>query len=161
MKRLAPVLLGLSLFCAPVAAQADDRLAEQGLWGAAEVSRRVVDVAMEFIGVRYRFGGNHAESGVDCSGLVRLIWSKLGLAMQPRTAREMAQLGTAIDTVSLRAGDLVFFNTLGRAFSHVGVYIGDGKFVHASSGRGRVMVSSLSERYFVERFQGARRVVEE
>jgi cell wall-associated NlpC family hydrolase len=116
------------------------------------------DMADGLLGIRYRFGGN-TEDGLDCSGLVRLVWQRLGLGHLPRTAASMAAAGLPIAKSELAPGDLVFFNTLGRSFSHVGVYLGEGRFLHASSSKRQVMLNSLNERYFVERFDGARRVV--
>lgn len=115
-------------------------------------------MANDLLGIRYRFGGN-TEEGLDCSGLVRLVWQRLGLGHLPRTAASMAAAGLPIARNELAPGDLVFFNTLGRSFSHVGVYLGEGRFLHASSSKRQVMLNSLDERYFVERFDGARRVV--
>ena len=119
-------------------------------------------IADQLMGIRYQFGGN-TESGVDCSGLVRLVWQKLGLGLAtlPRTAASMATLGLPVSLSDIKPGDLVFFNTLGRNFSHVGVYLGEGRFLHASSGQRRVTLSSLSERYFRERFEGARRLLKQ
>lgn len=115
-------------------------------------------LANDLLGIRYRFGGN-TEDGLDCSGLVRLVWQRLGLGTLPRTAANMAAAGLPIAKSDLAPGDLVFFNTLGRSFSHVGVYLGDGRFLHASSSLKRVTLNSLNERYYTERFDGARRVV--
>ena len=117
-------------------------------------------VADQLLGIRYRFGGN-TESGVDCSGLIRLVWERLGLGLStlPRTAANMATLGLPVSLSDIKPGDLVFFNTLGHNFSHVGVYLGEGRFLHASSGQRRVTLSSLSERYFRDRFEGARRLL--
>ena len=114
------------------------------------------------MGISYQFGGN-TETGVDCSGLVRLVWQKLGLGLAslPRTAASMATLRLPVSLSDIKPGDLVFFNTLGRNFSHVGVYLGEGRFLHASSGQRRVTLSSLSERYFRERFEGARRLLKQ
>lgn len=116
------------------------------------------NLANDLLGIQYRFGGN-TEDGLDCSGLVRLVWQRLGLGTLPRTAANMAAAGLPIAKSDLAPGDLVFFNTLGRSFSHVGVYLGDGRFLHASSSLRRVTLNSLSERYYTERFDGARRVV--
>jgi cell wall-associated NlpC family hydrolase len=77
----------------------------------------------------------------------------------PRTAAEMAQVARPIDRSQLQAGDLVFFNTLGRSYSHVGIYLGDGQFIHAPSSKGRVRLESMSNSYFASRFEGARSVM--
>ena len=128
------------------------------------------DISDALKGTRYRYGGNTVATGLDCSGLVRLIWKELtpvvtlsSLALSPlnlpRSAAQMAQVGTAIEIEDLQAGDLVFFNTRGFQFSHVGIYLGMGKFVHASTMLRRVTENDLSEKYFKTRFNGARRII--
>ncbi len=137
-------------------AEADARSAPNGF------TSLLSGIADQLMGISYQFGGN-TETGVDCSGLVRLVWQKLGLGLAslPRTAASMATLGLPVSLSDIKPGDLVFFNTLGRNFSHVGVYLGEGRFLHASSGQRRVTLSSLSERYFRERFEGARRLLKQ
>jgi cell wall-associated NlpC family hydrolase len=115
-------------------------------------------VTRELLGVRYRFGGADVLRGVDCSGLVRLVWQRLGLAEPPRTSAAMAYRGQAVPREALQPGDLVFFNTRGRPFSHVGIYLGDGRFVHASSVARRVTENALDQPYYRQRFNGARRL---
>jgi cell wall-associated NlpC family hydrolase len=114
--------------------------------------------AMEFLGVPYRRGGSSAASGFDCSGFVRSVYeSTLGTVL-PRRAAEQAQITQTIDKDELRPGDLVFFNTMRRAFSHVGIYVGDGNFIHSPRVGGKVRVESMRETYWSKRFDGARRV---
>lgn len=122
--------------------------------GASEV----VMNAMGLLGVRYRFGGNTPETGLDCSGLVQLVFKESFGLVLPRRAAQMSQVGGNISKDELKPGDLVFFNTLKRAFSHVGIYVGEGKFVHAPSSGGKVRVESLNTPYWVTRFNGARRL---
>lgn len=118
----------------------------------------LVLTAMGFLGVPYRRGGNNAETGFDCSGLVRAIYGQtIGLVL-PRRADEQAQATEAIEKKDLKPGDLVFFNTMRRAFSHVGVYIGEGKFIHAPRTGATVRVESMQTSYWKMRFDGARRV---
>lgn len=110
-------------------------------------------------GAPYRWAGADPDTGFDCSGLVR--WSAreaLQMAL-PRRAEEIAAALPAIAPDALRTGDLVFFNTLGRRFSHVGIYLGDGQFIHAPAGRGRVRVESMQLPYWRRRYDGARRLV--
>jgi cell wall-associated NlpC family hydrolase len=114
--------------------------------------------AMGFLGVPYRYGGNSPETGLDCSGLVRLVYEQSIGKVLPRRAADQARASVAIDTNDLRPGDLVFFNTMRRAFSHVGIYVGDGKFIHAPSSGGKVRVENMRTRYWSSRFNGARRV---
>jgi len=124
---------------------------------ATRTSEMVVG-ALGFLGVPYRFGGVSVETGFDCSGFVRAMYDQaMGLAL-PRRAEEQARATEKIDRSELRPGDLVFFNTMRRAFSHVGIYIGDGKFIHAPRTGSQVRVESMNGSYWQRRFNGARRV---
>jgi cell wall-associated NlpC family hydrolase len=108
------------------------------------------------IGVSYKTGGT-TTNGFDCSGFTRYVFLKLGITL-PRQSTSQYQVGTAVARNEMRPGDLVFFNTSGRGISHVGVFVGNGKFAHASSSRG-VMVSPLSQSYWSKRYVGAKRVM--
>lgn len=116
----------------------------------------VVSAAYGWIGTRYRWGGQ-SRGGTDCSGFVGSVYRSKGVSL-PRTAAEMSKRGQAVSKSSLTKGDLVFFKTRGNRVSHVGMYVGDGKFIHASSGKGHVTVSSLNEGYYQRRYAGAKRV---
>jgi len=117
--------------------------------------------ALSLLGVNYRYGGNSSDTGFDCSGMVRhVVRNALGLDL-PRTAREMSQIGQRIPLDDLKPGDLVFFNTMRRAFSHVGIYLGDNRFVHAPSKGGEIRIEDMNNRYWVARFEGARRLPSE
>ena len=110
------------------------------------------------IGVRYRWGGNSPDSGLDCSGFVRYVFQDtLGLAL-PRRAEEMSRVGEKVRISELKPGDLVFFNTMRRTFSHVGIYIGDNKFVHSPSTGSTIRVDDMDSGYWEKRFTGARRI---
>ena len=127
----------------------------------ADKTSDLVTTAMGLLGVPYRRGGNSAETGFDCSGFVRSIYSQtVGMAL-PRRAVEQAAATQTIDKKELKPGDLVFFNTMRRTFSHVGIYIGDGKFVHSPRTGQSVRVESMSTSYWKKRFNGARRVATE
>src|SRR5574340_1219593 len=116
--------------------------------------------AVSLVGSPYRLGGTSPETGVDCSGFVGHVFRQTAGVVLPRDSRAISEAAQPLAQADLQPGDLVFFNTLDRAFSHVGIYLGDGRFVHASSSRtGSVMVSSLSDRYWHQRFDGARRVL--
>lgn len=120
--------------------------------------RGLASTALTYLGINYRFGGNTPTQGFDCSGLVRYAAEKsLGLKL-PRRSAEMARLGESIKRNELERGDLVFFNTLGRRFSHVGIYVGDGKFVHAPSSGSKVRVEDMNIGYWQKRYNGARRL---
>src|SRR3990167_5002797 len=113
---------------------------------------------MGFLGVPYRRGGNNAETGFDCSGFVRAMYEQtIGLAL-PRKADQQAAATEKIDRAELQPGDLVFFNTLRRAFSHVGIYVGEGKFIHSPRSGAEVRVEDMGGSYWKRRFDGARRV---
>lgn len=115
--------------------------------------------AISLVGSPYRLGGASPETGLDCSGFVGHVYRQIAGVVLPRDSRAISDMAQPLDQSQLQPGDLVFFNTLNRAFSHVGIYLGDDRFVHASSSRtGSVMVSSLNQRYWRQRFDGARRI---
>ena len=121
-------------------------------------SRGLASTALTYLGINYRFGGDSPSQGFDCSGLVRYAAEKsLGLKL-PRRSAEMARQGESIKRNELERGDLVFFNTRGQRFSHVGIYLGDGKFVHAPSSGSKVRVESMNIGYWQKRYNGARRL---
>lgn len=121
--------------------------------------RSLVDRSLNFLGVPYRFGGTSPITGFDCSGFVGKVFSDaLGFGL-PRTAAEMSQVGEQVKLADLKPGDLVFFNTMRRAFSHVGIYLGNYQFVHAPSAGGVVRVEDMRVSYWATRYDGARRVL--
>ncbi|MBV2236057.1 MAG: C40 family peptidase [Sterolibacterium sp.] len=113
--------------------------------------------ALAFIGIRYRRGGSSPETGFDCSGLVGHVFKTLGTVL-PRTAREISHKGELVHQDELQPGDLVFFNTMRRTFSHVGIYLGNQQFVHAPASGGQVRIDNLREKYWSKRYNGARRL---
>lgn len=120
----------------------------------------VILQGLKLVGVRYRFGGNDEDSGLDCSGFVRLVFKDSLGAQLPRTAAEMSQVGQRVDTSQLKPGDLVFFNTMRRTFSHVGIYLGDNHFLHAPRTGAEVRVENMEDSYWIKRYNGARRIIE-
>ncbi len=113
--------------------------------------------AMGYLGTPYRLGGT-GQQGFDCSGFVQAMYENtLGLVL-PHNAKAQAAATEKIDKTELQPGDLVFFNTLRRAFSHVGIYIGEGKFIHSPRSGGQVRIEDMRESYWAKRFNGARRV---
>jgi cell wall-associated NlpC family hydrolase len=142
-------------------------MADRGLLDRLErVSTTVTDktsdlvvTAMGFLGVPYRRGGNTAESGFDCSGFVRSMYERTVGLVLPRRANEQAAATQTIDKQDLQPGDLVFFNTMKQAFSHVGIYVGDGKFIHSPKPGAQVRVEDMGQSYWKTRFDGARRVL--
>ena len=119
----------------------------------------MVLTAMNFLGVRYRRGGDTAENGFDCSGFTRHVFEMSVGKVLPRRADEQAKTAglLSIKREELKPGDLVFFNTMRRTFSHVGIYVGDGKFIHAPKPGGEVRVDDMGANYWTRRFTGARR----
>lgn len=114
--------------------------------------------AMSLLGVAYRFGGNSPENGLDCSGFIRYVFQKSLKVNLPRTSAEMARVGKSINRGELVPGDLVFFNTRGFTYSHVGMYMGNGKFIHAPRTGKNIEVANINQSYWAGRFNGARRV---
>ncbi|WP_151737986.1 C40 family peptidase ['Paenibacillus yunnanensis' Narsing Rao et al. 2020] len=124
--------------------------------GSAFADSKMDKVIDKAIGSRYVSGGT-TTNGFDCSGFTMYVFDKIGINL-PHQSGSQYQMGTAISRDDLREGDLVFFNTSGKGVSHVGIYVGGGKFAHASSSRG-VTISSLSDSYYVNRYVGAKRIM--
>ncbi|HEX4327540.1 MAG TPA: C40 family peptidase [Burkholderiales bacterium] len=114
--------------------------------------------ALSLVGVRYRPGGISPDTGFDCSGYVCYLFHEVFSMNLPRTTDAMGRHGDDIARAALQPGDLVFFNTMHRPFTHVGIYLGDERFVHSPSSGGLVRTESLNERYWVKRWNGARRI---
>jgi cell wall-associated NlpC family hydrolase len=177
MRMIAPALIIASAVLLAVSAHAapgnsggdsdmDKLLADKGLLTQIDNVRHsvtnkaseLVVNAMGFLGVPYKRGGNTAETGFDCSGFVRAIYEQSVGLLLPRRAEQQAAATQRIEKTDLQPGDLVFFNTMKRAFSHVGIYVGDGKFIHSPKPGAEVRVESMGVSYWQRRFDGARRV---
>ena len=124
----------------------------------ANRASELVVTALGFLGVPYKRGGNSIETGFDCSGFVRAMYEQTVGLILPRKAEQQAAATQHIDKSELQPGDLVFFNTLRRAFSHVGIYVGEGKFIHSPRAGSEVRVEDMQKAYWAHRFDGARRV---
>ncbi|WP_425313285.1 C40 family peptidase [Paenibacillus mangrovi] len=124
--------------------------------GSAFADSKMDKVIDDVIGTKYRTGGT-TTNGFDCSGFTMYVYKQLGINL-PHQSGSQFSMGTSVSRSDLRAGDLVFFNTSGHGVSHVGIYVGDGKFAHASTSRG-VVISSLSDSYYANRYVGAKRVM--
>jgi cell wall-associated NlpC family hydrolase len=135
--------------------------AEQALVQKSSIGKasELVVAAMGSLGVPYRRGGNTFEGGFDCSGFVRAMYEQNAGLVLPRVAAQQAAATQKIDRTELLPGDLVFFNTLHRAFSHVGIYVGDHKFIHSPKPGAEVRIEDLRVNYWNRRFDGARRVL--
>jgi cell wall-associated NlpC family hydrolase len=161
----AALLLTANAYAAP-SDDLDKLLAEKGLLGQIDqlkqsVSSKASDLvvnAMGFLGVPYKRGGNTVETGFDCSGFVRAMYEQTVGLVLPRRADQQAAATQNIDRSELKPGDLVFFNTLKRTFSHVGIYVGEGRFIHSPKPGAEVRVESMNLDYWARRFDGARRV---
>jgi cell wall-associated NlpC family hydrolase len=145
---------------------ADRSLAEQARISLTQAATRMVDgtrevglFALSLVGIDYRLGGDSPERGLDCSGLIRYVFQQVTGVTLPRTAQELSRIGLKVRPDDLAPGDLVFFNTRRFAFSHVGIYLGNGRFIHAPSNGGEVGVATLSSAYWQRRYNGARRLV--
>jgi cell wall-associated NlpC family hydrolase len=161
--RLATVLCTAALLCAPVAAaRAQSAKPFAALSNSAEALRdSVVAMAKAQIGTRYRRGGEAPDKGFDCSGLVRYVLSALNIGL-PRTARQQATVGLALarDTSQLLPGDLLTFGKSKKGVSHIAIYIGDGKYIHASTSAHKVVESTMNPRSsLIKIWRGARRVL--
>ena len=155
----ALALVPLAGLAAQPAASHAGPTAERPVARVLQSAQDLAIYALGLIGVDYRYGGTNPEHGLDCSGLVRYVFQEVVGVTLPRTAREMARLGGRVAPGDLKAGDLVFFNTRSSPFSHVGIYLGDDRFIHAPHRGGEVEIVTMSQRYWQQRYDGARRLV--
>jgi murein DD-endopeptidase len=151
-------MLVVPVACGSSPKSTDHGLADLGDSGGADkaTAQRAADYAQDMIGKPYRYGGN-SPAGFDCSGLVQYSYSRAGLPIA-RTTRSQREAGISIGSQSLRAGDLIFFDQEGQKSSHVGIYIGHGRFVHAPSSGKQVRVDTLDTKYWKKHYSGARRI---
>lgn len=165
---LVTLLLAATAQAAPSSTNDDmeQLLADKGLLSriervgqsVSEKASELVFTAISFLGVPYRRGGTSAETGFDCSGFVKAMFEQTVGLVLPRRAEQQAAATEKIDRADLKPGDLVFFNTMRRAFSHVGIYVGEGKFIHSPKPGSEVRVEDMGLAYWSHRFDGARRV---
>jgi cell wall-associated NlpC family hydrolase len=130
------------------------------LHGLRERAADLAIRAMGLIGIQYKYGGNSPENGLDCSGLVRYVFKESRGSTLPRTSEEISRIGQNVESHDLQPGDLVFYQTLRHAFSHVGIYLGDNKFIHSPASGGAIRIESMDLAYWKKRFNGARRISE-
>jgi cell wall-associated NlpC family hydrolase len=130
--------------------------AEQSGWSNS--AQEILINALSLTGIKYKYGGNSPETGFDCSGFVRYVFQQAANLTLPHGARALSQIGQTVPVEQLRPGDLVFFNTLKSAFSHVGIYLGNNRFIHAPSSGGGIHVVNMTDDYWSKRFNGARRI---
>ena len=131
----------------------------RGIEGASSAQVRELALhALSLVGTPYRFGGASPDSGFDCSGLIFYVYQRgIGVAL-PRDTQRLSEVGVSVVADALEPGDLVFFNTTGRAYSHVGLYLGEGRFIHAPTTGGAVQLVDIRDRYWQMRYDGARRL---
>ncbi|MDO8931409.1 MAG: C40 family peptidase [Rhodocyclaceae bacterium] len=127
---------------------------------AMEKAQDVVLYALGLVETGYRFGGKNPDAGLDCSGMVSHVFDKAAGVKLRGSAADIARRGKPVDVAALKPGDLVFFNTRNKPYSHVGIYIGDGRFVHAPNSQGKVRAESLKSGWFAARFEEARTYLE-
>jgi cell wall-associated NlpC family hydrolase len=152
MKRILMLSILLLSACASVKS-------DVGTVDSDAATKMLITYAQTLVGIPYKYGGISPDSGFDCSGFVRHVFQHtLGINL-PRSSDEISHVGQAISKGNLRVGDLVFFNTLQRKFSHVGIYLGNEHFIHAPSNRtGRVRTEDMREAYWTRQYNGARRI---
>ena len=164
LRNVAVVIMIAAVLASPPPASAEPEKEQSSVLDKlSSFTDRAAQIAIEalsLVGIRYRYGGSSPEQGLDCSGLVRYVFREVGGTDLPRTSQEMSRRGEPVDKQNLQPGDLVFFNTLNRAFSHVGIYLGNNQFIHAPSAGRNVRVEDMDMTYWKARFNGARRVLE-
>lgn len=123
-----------------------------------ERAREVLVSALSLTGINYKYGGTSPETGFDCSGFVRYVYQQATNLSLPHGAKAISQIGKSVSKSDLQPGDLVFFNTLKSTFSHVGIYVGNNRFIHSPSSGGGVRVEDMQTSYWSKRFNGAQRI---
>ncbi|TXI43280.1 C40 family peptidase [Methylophilus sp.] len=172
--RLAALLVSVLLCqCKSVAAPGDDARwknaysysqeqvmdSQSGIAGTwSEKVEEIMIRALSLTGVDYKYGGRSPETGFDCSGFVQYVFKHAAQISLPPSARTISEMGDTVKREELQPGDLVFFNTLKSAFSHVGIYVGNHQFIHAPRAGAKVRVESMDERYWSTRYNGAKRL---
>ena len=138
----------------PTAPAAADSVTDRYVAKARELALE----ALGFLGIDYKYGGDSPVTGFDCSGFVHYVFNQAAGLVLPRNAHDISRVGEKITRDELEPGDLVFFNTLRRPFSHVGIYLGGHRFIHAPSRGGQVEIVNMTSRYWQKRYNGARRI---
>ena len=133
--------------------------ADESIFVPQSIRYKLKSAARHFLGLPYRWGGMSERQGMDCSGLVKLLYATFNIEL-PRTSHEQFYAGENVGVENLQTGDLIFFSSDGITPNHVGLYIGDNSFVHAEKKAGHVIITGLNHPWYVKHFLGARRVVE-
>jgi cell wall-associated NlpC family hydrolase len=138
--------------------QASDKDSSEKSQTWTELAQEIILNAISQTGVRYKYGGINPETGFDCSGFVRYVFQQGANLSLPRGARAISQVGQDVPKDQLQPGDLVFFNTLKSVYSHVGIYIGNNRFIHSPSAGGTINVTDMNDAYWSKRYSGARHI---
>ena len=152
----APAAVSLTSNTASTSADADNSGVNLGIARAIDA---MLDRAHSLIGTRYRAGGMSPETGFDCSGFAGFLYRDILGFQLPRSAHQIWKFGKSVERDDLRPGDLVFYNTMKRPYSHVGIYLGDNRFIHSPTSGGRVNIVNMDQRYWATRWNGAKRIV--
>lgn len=158
--RLSRLAVLIAAIAVAIPAPADETNVDPGIADGMKATAKPLLKALSMLGTPYKFGSSNPEKGIDCSGFVKHVYKESADISLPRSARDMSKEGEKITKSDLKPGDLVFFNTRKQPNSHVGIYKGDGEFVHASSSHSKeVTISRMDQKYWSTRFNGARRVL--
>jgi cell wall-associated NlpC family hydrolase len=158
MKKTLLIILLVLLSACGSTPQRNSTSAAPHLSIADDKINELIMYAVSLADTPYHYGGNNPENGFDCSGFVDHVFRhSLGIVL-PRTSRELSRIGSLVKATQLQPGDLVFFNTQNSLYSHVGIYIGDDKFVHAPKTGSHIRVDKMKEKYWISRYNGARRI---
>jgi cell wall-associated NlpC family hydrolase len=147
---------GVTLYSAEESNVSPDSQVQSNSW--REKAQEVLINALSLTGIKYKYGGSSPDTGFDCSGFVRYVFQNAANLTLPPTARAISQIGKTVKKDELQPGDLVFFNTLKSTFSHVGIYLGDNKFIHAPRTGAAVRVENMQDSYWAKRFNGGQRL---
>ncbi|MDD5175445.1 MAG: C40 family peptidase [Sterolibacterium sp.] len=159
MRHAVPILLLLLAGCGIISQTKDSAspaLQPQRALAVPDMGNNIVLYALGLIDSGYRYGGKNPAAGLDCSGMVSHIYEKAAGIRVTGSAADIARKGKPVEISRVKPGDLVFFNTLNKPYSHVGIYIGDGRFVHAPNSHGKVRTESLTQGWFAKRLEDAR-----
>ena len=151
-----PAAASLTSNTASTSADADNSGVNLGIARAIDA---MLDRAYSLIGTRYRAGGMSPETGFDCSGFAGFLYRDILGFQLPRSAHQIWKFGKSVERADLRPGDLVFYNTMKRPYSHVGIYLGDNRFIHSPTSGGHVNIVNMDQRYWAARWNGAKRIV--
>ena len=153
---MKPILVFLILLLGACASTKETVLTHES--GSSAIVRKLTSYAYTLIGTPYKFGGYSPKTGFDCSGFVDYVFRHSGNVSLPHNAHQISRYGLSVKSSQLREGDLVFYDTNNEAYSHVGIYLGNDRFIHAPSSGGSVRTENMREHYWKTHYSGARRI---